>query len=73
MCTKQRFSIGLQFNRVRKHSTKLLTIIDILKTYNNQNELVKLRYVCTYETLGQTLTDSDVTDVEIARSTFQPA
>ena len=43
------------------------TVIDIHKTYNKQNELVKTRYVATHKFLGQTVTDYDVVQPTIGR------
>ena len=47
--------------------TKTCTVVDILKTYNSKGELVKTRYVASHEFCGQTVTDSDVVAVSIAR------
>lgn len=51
---------------MRKH-TYLCTVVDIYKTYNGANELVKIRYVATHEFMGQTITDYDVIETTIAR------
>lgn len=60
-----RFTIGQQFKPVGKDY--ICTIVDILKTYNSKNELVKIRYVATHIFSGQLVTDYDVLDSTIAR------
>lgn len=65
-----RFTIGTVFTRKRTNSAQEYTIVDILRTYNSKDELVKIRYVGECKFLGQTITDSDITDTEIARSLF---
>lgn len=62
-----RFSIGDKFIRQSRKHKYTETITDILKTYNSNDELVKVRYVATHEFLGQTVTDSDICDTTIAR------
>lgn len=42
-------------------------VVDILKTYNNNNELVSIRYVSEHEFLGQKIKNCDVVAVTIAR------
>lgn len=64
-----RFNIGTQYLSRGKYP-KLCTVVDIHKTYNNAGELVKTRYVATYEFLGQTIKDSDVVDATIAMGKF---
>jgi hypothetical protein len=46
------FPIGHQF-KTRGKVSRLCTVTDILKTYNNAGDLVKIRYVATHEFLGQ--------------------
>lgn len=60
----QRFSIGTKF-KTRHKNPKHCTVIDVLKTYNNAGEFVKIRYVATHIFMGQTITDYDVTDTTI--------
>ncbi len=60
-----RFPIGTQFKTRGKHP-KICTVIDILKTYNNSDELVSIRYVATHEFLGQLVKNYDVVDTTIA-------
>lgn len=43
------------------------TVVDILKTYNNAGESVRVRYVATHQFMGQAITDYDVCAVTIAR------
>lgn len=61
------FPIGTQYYSRGKNS-KLCTIIDILKTYNNKGELVNIRYVSTHQFLGQTVTEKDVLPITIQRA-----
>lgn len=61
-----RFKIGTKFVPNRKHKITC-TVVDILKTYNSQDTLVKVRYVATHDFMGQTVTDHDVLDTTIAR------
>jgi hypothetical protein len=63
---KPRFVIGQQFTSLGKHP-KLCTVMDIHKTYNSRNELVKVRYIATHEFCGQTVTDYDICETTIAR------
>jgi len=61
------YEIGTKYES--RHKT--WTVIDILKTYNSKNELVKLRYVATHQLMGQPITDYDVVPVTISRGLFQ--
>lgn len=58
--------IGTKFMTGGKFPKKC-TVIDIYKTYNSKNELVKTRYVAIHEFLGQTVTDYDVVQPTIGR------
>ena len=60
-----KYPIGTKFKTRHKHP-KFCTVVDIHKTYNSKNELVKVRYVTTHEFLGQTVTDHDITETTIA-------
>lgn len=65
-----RFPIGLTFSRKRFPKAKELTeyrIVDILKTFNNAGECVKLEYVIAHDFMGQSITEC-VVDTTIARS-----
>ena len=42
-------------------------VIDVFKTYNKQNELVKTQYCATHIFLGQIVTDCSVPAATIAR------
>ena len=59
------FAIGTTFKTRGKHP-RICTVVDILKTYNNANELVKVRYVATHELMGKIITDNDVCSTTIA-------
>jgi hypothetical protein len=58
--------IGTKFMTGGKFPTEC-TVIDIHKTYNKQNELVKTRYVATHIFLGQIVTNYDIVQPTIAR------
>jgi hypothetical protein len=60
-----RFTIGQQFY-TRGKNQRLCTIEDILSTYNANGELVRIRYVATYEFVGQLVRDYDVPDSTVA-------
>lgn len=59
------YPIGTKFKTRHKHP-RHGTVIDILKTYNSEGQLVSVRYVSTYEVAGQTVTDNDVVATTIA-------
>lgn len=66
MTYQQHFTIGTQFiPQGRKHA-RLHTVVDVWKTFNSKGELVRIRYVATHETAGQTVTDYDVGGTTIA-------
>jgi hypothetical protein len=62
-----RFAIGQQFKSRGKHP-RLMTVCDILRTYNAAGDLVRIRYVAQHEFMGQTIKDHDVCETTIARS-----
>lgn len=62
---EQRFNIGTQY-LTRGKVKRLCTVVDVHRTYNSKNELVKLRYVSTHQFMGQLMTDNDVVDTTIA-------
>jgi hypothetical protein len=57
---------GVQFMSTGKYP-RLCTVVDIYKTYNVANELVKTRYVATHDFMGQPIADYDVCAVTIQR------
>lgn len=61
-----RFTIGTQFLSAHKHP-RLCTVIDVLKTYNSKDELVRVRYVASHPFMGQNIIDGDVCDTTIAK------
>lgn len=67
-----RFKIGTTFNTPGKYP-RLCTVTDILRTYNNAGELVRIRYQATHEFMGQSLTDRDVIETTIARNLVEAA
>ena len=62
----QRFPIGTQFHTSGKHP-RLCTIVDVLKTYNSNGDLVRLRYVAAHDFMGQSIQDRDIVDTTIAK------
>lgn len=65
------YAIGTQF-MTRGKAPKLCTVVDILRTYNNSHELVKIRYVATHPFMGQAVTDYDVPATTIAMGLLNP-
>jgi hypothetical protein len=64
-----KYKIGQQFtSRGKGKIRNLYTITDIYRTYNSANELVRIRYVCTHEFMGQIVTNYDVIETTICRS-----
>lgn len=59
------YPIGTKFKTRHKHP-KLCTVVNILRTYNVEGHLVKIRYVATHEFCGQTVADNDVVAATIA-------
>lgn len=60
------YSIGTKFMTGGKFPSEC-TVIDVFKTYNNKNELVKTQYCATHVFLGQIVTDYSVPTATIAR------
>ena len=52
--------------KTRGKNPKYCMVVDILKTYDVLNNLVKIRYVSTHEFLGQNVFDYDVVATTIA-------
>lgn len=63
--TAGEFPVGTKFRSRGKHPREY-TVIDIWRTYNAAGEMVRLRYVATYQMLGQTITDHDVVGATIS-------
>jgi len=59
------YPIGYKY-KTRHKNPRECTIVDILKTYNSKNELVKIRYVATHLFMNQIITDYDVVAASIA-------
>ena len=59
------YPIGTIYKSRGKHS-KAWIVVDILKTYDVLNNLVKIRYVSTHDFLGQKVFDYDVVATTIA-------
>lgn len=63
-----RFKIGHKFLKGNREKHECI-IIDILKTYNSDEELVEIRYECQHNFLGQTITHIEG-DTTIARGSL---
>jgi hypothetical protein len=63
------YPIGTKFMSLGKNAYEC-TIVDILKTYNSNNELVKVGYNATHEFLGQIVTEHNLPVSSIARGIF---
>ena len=63
---KEDIKIGTQFYSGGKHK-RLSTVIDIFKTYNSKNELIKTTYLEEHEFCGQRL-KSEVNCVTVQRN-----
>ena len=66
----QKYGAGTKFIRKsgKRKNKQVETITDVYRTYNNANELIKIRYVATHEFIGNTITDYDVLETTISRS-----
>lgn len=64
--------IGTQFIRYYGKRKDVETVVDILKTYNSKNELVKIEYVVEHDLLGQKVKDI-VSKTTIMRSITRKA
>jgi len=68
-----RFNIGTQFKSAGKHP-RLCTVVEVLRTFNSKDELVRIRYVATHPgPIGGVVTDYDVCDTTIARGKLAEA
>lgn len=59
------YPIGTKYKTRGKHPREC-TVIDVHKTYNHKNELVKTTYVSEHLFLGQRLVTHDVVKTTIA-------
>ena len=64
------YAIGTKY-LTRGKLPRLCTVLEILKTYNSKNELVKIRYISEHEFLGQAVIDNDVVPASIAMGIFE--
>jgi hypothetical protein len=60
------YPIGTKFQTSGKYPL-VCTVVDVWKTYNLKNELVRTRYVATHKFMGHTLTNFDVVAATITR------
>lgn len=51
-----KYEIGYQFTPYNSKNKKVVTIIDILTTYNGAGELVKTEYIGVHDCIGQKVT-----------------
>lgn len=63
--TEPKYPTGTKFKTRGKHP-KVCEVVDIWKTYNSKNALVRLRYVATHVFNGQLVFDYDVPETTIA-------
>ena len=49
--------IGTKFIRIGRKENNVCTVVDIYKTYNSKNELVKTAYLCEWKLLDNTIRD----------------
>ena len=67
--TVKYYPIGTVYNeRVNKTLSRECTIVDILRVYNKDNNLIDIRYVAVHPMLGQLITNYDVCATTIARN-----
>ena len=59
------YAIGTRFKTRGKHP-RICEVTDVLKTYNNKGELVKVRYEAEHLFAGQYVKDHDVVAATIA-------
>jgi hypothetical protein len=60
--------IGTKFIRKGYKHPKEEEVIDIHTTYDNDGNVVKVRYVCAHELMGQQVVDYDVPKTTILRA-----
>ena len=60
-------AIGTKFIRNMSKRKDIETVVDILTTTNLSGDVVKIRYICSHDFLGQQVLDYDVNAVTIAR------
>ena len=63
------YPIGTKFMSLGKTPYEC-TVIDVLKTYNSKNELVRIGYESAHEFLGQIVTEHNLLAASIARGIF---
>jgi hypothetical protein len=59
-----KYKIGTKFKTRHRHP-RLCKVVDILRTYNEAQELVRVRYVAVHLFGGQVVTDNDVVECTI--------
>ena len=64
---KPQHTVGTQFIRATSKRKDIETVVDILTTINLSGDVVKIRYICSHDFLGQQVLDYDVNAVTIAR------
>ena len=66
MDNKPKYNIGTQYISQGKRKD-VCTVIDILTTYNRNNEIVNIKYISMHDFLEQTVYNYDVPESTIAR------
>jgi hypothetical protein len=61
-----RYTVGQKFKTRAKHP-QICTVVEIFRTYNSKNELVKVNYQAEYELMGQMIKIYDLPEATIAR------
>jgi hypothetical protein len=61
--------IGTKY-KARNKRKDLCTVIDVLKTYNSKNELVKTMFLCEHEFMGQKMKHEE-NDTHIQLAVFE--
>ena len=69
--TEPKYSIGTQFKTRGKHP-EICTVTDVLRTYNSNDELVKVSYQAEHIFMGQTVVEYDLPEATIARGLLIP-
>lgn len=62
------FEIGTVYTNRRGQKC---TVVDVLKTFNSAGKFVNVRYVAEHQLMGQSVSDSDVLEITIAKSLWE--
>ncbi len=61
-----KYPIGTKYRGRGKHG-RLCTVIDHLTTTNSAGRVISERYVSSHEFCGQTVTETDISEITISR------